>query len=108
MGTKCTSDPTITAAIRDLNVASPSATDAETRFVMGKRWRGMQSSRSLVGIVVVTILLCQLSSSHCFAVVGGGGGSGSDPLIVEATIEDRDATNVLINEVEDVQRTCDR
>lgn len=110
MGRKCTSDPTITAVIRDLKVA-PQAADAAT-LMMGKRaWR--MQNRSLVGIVVVTILLYQFGCSHCYAVGGGVvGGSGSDPsdqpFIVKATIDDRDPTNVLINEVDSAQRTCER
>lgn len=110
MGRKCTSGPTITAVIRNLK-ATTQAADAET-LMLGKRaWR--MQKRSLVGIVVVTILLCQFGGSHCYAVGGGVvGGSGSDPLdqpfIVDATNDDRDPTNVLINEVDSAQRTCDR
>lgn len=112
MGTKCTPDPTITV-IRDLK-----ATTTTRRMRM--------RTRSLVGLwcgiaAMTTILLCQLDGSYGFSVGGGGGGDGSSdtPFVVQGPMKDRDryetdrdrdrdANDVMINEVEAVQKTCDR
>lgn len=96
-----TASPTITAAIRDLN--------ATHSVAVMRRSSGRIHRRSLaVAGIAVTILLCQLlGSGHCFSI-GGGGDPLDQPFIVQATIDDRDASNVLINEVENVQKTCER
>lgn len=88
-------------------------------------------TRSLVGLwcgiaAMTTILLCQLDGSYGFSVGGGGGGDGSSdtPFVVQGPMKDRDryetdrdrdrldrdrdANDVMINEVEAVQKTCDR
>ena len=65
-------------------------------------------------MLVVATLLCQLRLGDCFTISSSGtSGSGSEsgdhqPFVVQATVDDLDANNVLTNEVESVQKTCDR
>lgn len=110
MGRKCTPDPTITV-IRDLN--APVMRRMRTRSLVG----GLSAI-----LVTVLLLLCQLGGSDCYSVGGSdvSGGPSDKPFVVNgprqdlvrndesSSVLDRDANDVATNEVEEVQKTCDR